>query len=610
MYFIKIACILVLVLLLSPRSQAQSNAPDTLLIHKWLLSIREKLDNNEPDSADWYLKKTSEKLNTALPGQKLKYLEYKGTWLYSRSQYREALETYQQALPLSLQLKNNTTSANIYNNMSIQYRCLGQLELATEYMIKALKILETQKDSAGLRRSYNNLSSVFLDLLDKKNSLFYAEKSYAIAVILKDSLQLAKSLVNLANAEVLYERYDTAAKHLLQVAAIASQLKNNSLLLHAYVNLGDIYNRSRQDQMGLSYYKKAAAILQANPDPDFDIYTNYGLANSYSNLGDPRTAKKYYDLAIASAKDLMPKNDLKEVYMLGASIEEKLHHPEAALALWKKYSQLNDSIVNGSTQKIIHEAEIKYQTSLKEKALVEQQLQISNNKVQLQKKDRFILLASVIIIALISVCLIIYLIYRNKNKLIALNLLKAQIHPHFLFNTLNNLYALSLRKSDKSSEVVLELSHILRYILYECNTPTVNLEKEIQMIQRYISLEKIRYQNQLEINMDIDGDLSAFNVAPLLILPLVENSFKHGISKLMEDGWINISAKAKNNEFTFKISNNKLPDNDSKAISSAFGNIGLLNIRKRLHFLYPNRHQLKIISEDEVFMVIMKIKLQ
>lgn len=609
MYFIRIACILVLIILSPPALRAQTVAADTLLVHKWLISIREKLDNNDLDSADWYIKKTREKLNTIVPAQKQQYLEHYGMYLYSRLQYQESLNTYEQALVISLQLKDNTSTAHIYNNIAIQHRCLGQLQPAAEIMIKALKILGNLKDSAGLRRSYNNLSSIFLDLHDKKNSLYYAELSYGIAVKLRDSLQLAKSIVNLANAEVLYERYDTATQHLLQVAAISGKLKNNSLLLYAYVNLGDICNRTANYQGGLNYYKKAAALLQSDPDPDFEIYTNYGLANSYNNLGDPRTAKRYYDLSIASAQKLMPKNDLKEVYMLGSSIHEKLHHPEEALALWKKYSQLNDSIINGSTQKIILETEIKYQTSLKEKALVEQQLQISNNKVQLQKKDRFILLASIIIIALISVCLIIYLIYRNKNKLIALNLLKAQIHPHFLFNTLNNLYALSLRKSDKSSGVVLELSHILRYILYECNTPTVNLEKEIQMIQRYISLEKIRYQNQLEINMDIDGDLSAFNVAPLLILPLVENSFKHGISKLMEDGWINISAKAKNDEFTFKISNNKLPDDNSKAPSSAFGNIGLLNIRKRLHFLYPNRHQLKIISEDEVFMVVMKIKL-
>jgi tetratricopeptide (TPR) repeat protein len=610
MYFIKIGYVIAFVICCHPALRAQSGVADTALINDWLRRTAAKMDHNEPDSAAWYLKKAGEKVNNQhLPNEKLKYLEYYGTYLFSRLRYQEALDVYQQALTLSQQLKNNSATANIYNNMSIQYRCLGQLQPAAACMIKALKIIEGLKDSSSLRRAYNNLSSVFLDLNDKKNSLYYAEKSYAIALALNDSLQLAKSIVNLANAEVLYQRYDTAAAHLLQVATISRKLNNQTLLLYAYVNLGDIHNRTSAYQTGLDYYKKAAVMLRANPDPDFEIYTSYGMANSYNNLNDPLTAKKYYDQTIITAKDLMPKNDLKEVYMLGAAIYEKLQQPGEALQLWKKYSILNDSIINENTQKIIHETEIKYQTAQKEKAIVQQQLQISNKNVQLQKKNRYILLSSIIILLLISICGTIYLIYRNKNKLIALNLLKAQIHPHFLFNTLNNLYALTISKSDQSPEVVLELSQILRYILYECNTATVNLEKEIRMIERYISLEKIRYQNQLEINMEIDGDLSKFNVAPLLILPLVENSFKHGISKLMEDGWINISARARQDEFIFKISNNKLPEDTSNAQSSVFGNIGLLNIRKRLHFLYPRRHELKIINEGEIFIVVLKIKI-
>lgn len=609
-YCIKIHCVLAFLFFFHQPAPTQSYNPDTAVIYGWLRMSDIKMGNNELDSAAWYIKKAGDKADALhLPHEKLKCMERYGNYLFTRLHYQEALAIYQQALGISLQLKDDKTTANIYNNISIQYRCLGNLQLAAESMIKALHITENSKDSTSQRRFYNNLATIFIDLNDKKNSLYYAEKSYRIALLLKDSLQLAKSLVTLANAEALYQQYDTAAGHLLQVAAISGKLNNHALLLHGYVNLGDIYNRTSQHATAMIYYKKAAVILKSNPDPDFEMYTNYGMANSYNNLNDPATAKKYYDLVMMTAEDLMPKNDLKEVYTLGAAIHEKLNHPDEALQLWKKYNLLNDSIINENTQQIIHEAEIKYQTSLKEKAIVQQQLQLSNKNVQLQKKNRYIWLSAIIILLLISICLIIYLIYRNKNKLIELNLLKAQIHPHFLFNTLNNLYALSLSKSDKSPEVVLELSQILRYILYECNTVTVNLEKEIRMIERYISLEKIRYQNQLEINMDIDGDLSQFNVAPLLILPLVENSFKHGISKLMEDGWINISAKAKQDEFIFKISNNKLPDNHNRAQSSAFGNIGLLNIRKRLHFLYPNRHELKIIDEEDVFVVIMKMKL-
>ncbi|TWF45135.1 tetratricopeptide repeat protein [Chitinophaga polysaccharea] len=589
----------------------QSAAADSITVDNWLKWSTVKMDRNEFDSSETYIKKALTLAKTShQTAQTIKSMQAYANFLYTRLRYPEALRISEEQLALGQQLKNDQVIANAYNNMAVQYRCLGNLQLAADNMLKAIKIAEYKKDSASLRRNYNNLASIFVDLNDKKNSLYYAEKSTQIAALLKDSLQWAKSIVNLANSEVINGQYNRAAQHLQQVTHISEKLNDRSLLLHAFVNLGDINNKTQNNREALRYYQKAADILKADPDPDFEMYTNYGLATSYDGLNDPRTAQKYYDLVLPTAEALMPKNDLKEVYLLGAAIQEKLKHPDIALQLWKKYNTLNDTILNETTQRAIHEAEIKYQSSQKEKAIVEQQLQLSNKNVQLQNKNRVILIAIILIIGLISICLIIYLIYRNKNQLIELNLLKAQIHPHFLFNTLNNLYALSLSKSDKSPEVVLELSQILRYILYECNTSTVNLEKEIRMIERYISLEKIRYQNQLEINMDMDGHLAQFNVAPLLILPLVENAFKHGISKLMEDGWINISAKARQDQFIFKISNNKLPDSDHHAQSSAFGNIGLLNIRKRLDILYPGQHELKIINEEEVFAVIMKLKLK
>jgi len=124
----------------------------------------------------------------------------------------------------------------------------------------------------------------------------------------------------------------------------------------------------------------------------------------------------------------------------------------------------------------------------------------------------------------------------EKEKLEAeLKFLKAQINPHFLFNTLNNLYALTLKKSNKAPEIVLKLSSLLDYMLYECNAPFVSLDKEIQLIKNYISLEKLRYGNRLKIDFTVEGNTSEKQIAPMLILPLVENCFKHGASIRSEE---------------------------------------------------------------------------
>ncbi|GEP90391.1 Putative regulator of cell autolysis [Chitinophaga terrae (ex Kim and Jung 2007)] len=605
-------CFFLFILILDCRnSDARQQPADTNAIHTWLKIATQKLDANEPDSAEYYILKANARAKELnLTKERIKCLGNYANLLFSRLRYKEALQVSQEQLSISQQSGNYAGAANAYNNMSIQYRSLGQLQLAAESMLKGIRLIEGLKDSVNLRKYYNNLASVFLDLGDARNSLYYSRKSVAIAMALKDTLLTARSMINLASSEVLDNKYDSAIAHLKQVINIAKSKEDADLLLYSYINVGEIYNKIMQPHIAITYYEKASAMLKKEPNTDFQMYTDYGMAYSYYNLNEPVLAKKYLDKVIVPAGELMPKNDLKEVYQLGSKINEQLNNASEALKFLKRYTALNDSIINEKTQKTIHEAEIKFQSSNKEKAIVQQQLLISNKNIELQKKNRLILISIVAITLLVSGCIIIYLIYRNKNQLIELSLLKAQIHPHFLFNTLNNLYALTLNKSDQSPGVVMELSHILRYILYECNTTTVSLEKELKMIERYISLEKIRYGNHLEVNMSLSGNLENHNIVPLLLLPLVENAFKHGIGKLAEEGWINISAGIKDNRFTFKISNNKLPSADGNAQRSDYGNIGLYNIRKRLDILYRGKYDLKIIDEEDVFVVVMKIELE
>ncbi|MXV52899.1 histidine kinase [Pedobacter sp. HMF7647] len=188
-----------------------------------------------------------------------------------------------------------------------------------------------------------------------------------------------------------------------------------------------------------------------------------------------------------------------------------------------------------------------------------------------------------------------------------LNFLKSQVHPHFLFNTLNNLYSLTLQQSPQSPGVVLGLSEILRYMLYECNSETIALSKDVQILESYIALEKIRYEDRIDITFSITGDLRNNQIAPLLLMPLVENAFKHGASEELEEAWINMDLYVKNNQLKFKISNS-LPEQLTEPANTK-GKIGLLNLKKRLDILYPQSHGFRVFRADEMFVAILELDL-
>ena len=195
----------------------------------------------------------------------------------------------------------------------------------------------------------------------------------------------------------------------------------------------------------------------------------------------------------------------------------------------------------------------------------------------------------------------------EKAELLSqLQLLRSQVHPHFLFNTLNNLYSLTINNSPDSSAVVLKLSAMLRYMLYECNVGAIPLESEIDMLRNYISLEQIRYGDRLEMSINITGDIKDKMIAPLLLLPFLENCFKHGASKQIGQCWINMDLAVEGNTLYLKLVNGSSNDGDEQQINEG---IGLTNVQKRMNLLYPNAHKLKLIPGEDTFTVSLELEL-
>lgn len=195
---------------------------------------------------------------------------------------------------------------------------------------------------------------------------------------------------------------------------------------------------------------------------------------------------------------------------------------------------------------------------------------------------------------------------QKENTEVQLKLLTAQVHPHFLFNTLNNIYSQTQTESPKGSKMIMELSDMLRYILAEGSKLQVPLKKELTMIQDYINLEKVRYGNKLDLHLSIPEETGKLQIAPLLLLPFVENCFKHGASKFLTNPWINLKIEIKEKKIFLKLMNGK--DDNMEERHSKLGT-GITNVQKRLNLLYPDKYELQISDEREVFVINLWINL-
>lgn len=179
---------------------------------------------------------------------------------------------------------------------------------------------------------------------------------------------------------------------------------------------------------------------------------------------------------------------------------------------------------------------------------------------------------------------------QSEKKDMEIQFLKSQFNPHFLFNSLNNIYSLAYQKSDKTADAILKLSEIMRYMIYESNDSWVSLEKEVQYVKSYVELQKLRFKDGAAVEFTINGQVDGQKIVPLILISFVENAFKHGVANDMADP-IRIDIIANQKIMHFSITNKKNANN-----KDAIGGVGLNNVERRLQLLYPDRYKLNVVN--------------
>jgi LytS/YehU family sensor histidine kinase len=193
---------------------------------------------------------------------------------------------------------------------------------------------------------------------------------------------------------------------------------------------------------------------------------------------------------------------------------------------------------------------------------------------------------------------------RNQQIQTQLSTLRSQINPHFLFNSLNVIYALAIENKTETKDAIVQLSDILRYVIYDSNTKHVALKDEVTLLQNYIEFQQFRHQQTENITFNRTIEDENYPIYPMLLLPLVENSFKYGIKGDINNTFIQIDLKQKDNEFTFDIVNNFAKN---LLVTNEHSGLGLENIQKNLELVYPKSHKFKITKAKDTFRVTLKL---
>ncbi len=195
----------------------------------------------------------------------------------------------------------------------------------------------------------------------------------------------------------------------------------------------------------------------------------------------------------------------------------------------------------------------------------------------------------------------------QENTENQLKALRSQLNPHFLFNSLNNIYSLSRKKDDSTPEVVLKLSDILRYVIYDSDRDEIDLKSEIEFIRKYVELQQLRLQDKNRVKLVVEGEIRKQKIAPLLFIPFIENSFKHGLATRTDDGFTDINLVGRRESIYFRIRNNKgKPGIREK---NKYQGVGIANVKKRLELLYKDRYRLEINDSKSLFEVKLEINL-
>jgi len=470
-----------------------------------------------------------------------------------KGDYTRALSYYQRSLVAVQETGDKQGISTQYNNIGIVYQKIGQHAKSLEYYQKDQAIQEELGDKAGIANAYNNLGNIYSDLSVDSKAIDYFQKSQQLYEYLGDKKSLAITYNNLGSVYLSQDSYALALDYLEKSLQLRKGLNDQLGIAIVYINLGRLYRKQRLYAKALEYHQKGIAI-------QIKLKDNLGLANSYFHTGLLYMNQGQYEKTIQwckkswnvsrEIKALLPEsracNCLYNSY-------KSLGQSGRALAWYENYVSLMDSLKKEETNKRLEQLEFEkviLTDSLvreQEKQQIKVAYQTALNKKTQTQNIILVVSVGVLLLALVFLSRMLYFQKRSeglqdktqlleKQQLISeIDLLKTQVNPHFLFNSLSILSSLVRVNPDLSEQFIEQLARSYRYILEQKDQPVVTLRTELEFIRSYAFLLKIRFENKFDLRINLNEDLlDKYKVAPLTLQLLVENAVKHNRMSVQE----------------------------------------------------------------------------
>lgn len=553
--------------------------------------------NNHPDSTLYF---ANQELKFALKINNKKWqskaLNVLGNVFIMKSEYKKAFDYFQKCLVLAKELKDKKGIAAVYNNMGLINGNLGNYLTAIKYYQMTLSIDEELREQKNIAGSYLNIGTIYSSLENFEKAIEYFNKSLKINEKLDNKPTMALAYSNIGSALSNQNKIQQAIEYLKKSISIREILNDKQGLATSYNTMGHICMKEAKYKEALAYYNKSIQLQQELGDKQGICYTSIQIGELFNKQKQTLKAIQWCSKGFNESKLVGSNSTLRTSCDCLYKSYKQLGNTKEALNFHEKFLSLTDSLRREESNKKLEQFEFsKWVTSdsLAKKEEIHK-LELAHEK-ELNKKNatRDILLFIGLIILVLSIGLWSRLIYfRKQSQLLEdkteslekqqlLNevaLLKTQVNPHFLFNSLSILSSLVRLDPDLSEKFIDQLSRSYRYILEHQDHTLVKLKTELEFINSYSFLLKIRFENKFDTRFDLtEDDLENYKIAPLTLQLLIENAVKHNRMSLKEP--LIIEVQVENNMLIVK---NRLQKRSSDSYSSG---MGLQNIKNRYALL-------------------------